>query len=249
MERQSTNLLISSTPIPLLSTDISSEDEEARKRGEELLNKALDTASKINAPFLGGVLYSTLGKYRAPSTPANLDHSAAILRRLCARASDLGITIGLEPCNRYETNVINTAAETVAFIDRIGAPNAVVHLDTYHMHIEERYEDAVNACGGRAGYLHIGESHRGMLGTGNVDFGRVFKALARAGYSAPIVFESFSRDIMNAGFVEALAVWRNLWDVEDAGEVASNARVFIGRLIEMAGLQRGKERSGATEGS
>ncbi len=148
--------------------DISSENEETRGRGEELLNKALDATAKIGSKYLGGVLYSTLGKYRKPATAANMQNSADILRRLCARAKDLGVTIGLEPCNRYETNVINTAAETMAFIDKIGADNAVVHLDTYHMHIEERYEDAVNVCGNRAGYLHIGESHRGILGTGNI---------------------------------------------------------------------------------
>lgn len=225
----------------ILRKDISSEDEEVSNRGEELLNKALDTTSKIGAKFLGGVLYSTLGKYRAPANAANMEHSADILRRLCGRAKGLDITIGLEPCNRYETNVINTAAETMQFLDKIGAENAVVHLDTYHMHIEERYEDAINVCGSRAGYLHIGESHRGMLGTGNVDFGRIFKALKEANYTGPIVFESFSKDIMGAGVVEALAVWRNMWPIGNAEEVAKNARVFIGRLMEMMEMQRGQD--------
>lgn len=178
-------------------------------------------------------LFRCLNKYSQPSTSENLKHSATVLKRLCERAKLLGVTIGLEPCNRYETNLLNTTSATVEFIEKEmgGLDNAVVHLDTYHMNIEERYEDAVSGAGNRAGYLHMGECHRGQLGSGNIDFNRVFAALAQAGYSGPIVFESFSKDIMNAGVISALAIWRRLWKIEDAEELAENARKFIQKLI------------------
>ena len=92
--------------------------------------------------------------------------------------------------NRYETNICNTAAECVALLDLIGLPNVKAHLDTYHMNIEEGFVGkAIEQCGDRLGYFHIGESHRGYLGTGTVDFTAVFRSLARIGYDGPIAFE------------------------------------------------------------
>lgn len=204
------------------------------------MNKAVDIASKVGAKYLCGVLYSCLNKYDRPSTEENLKHSATILKRLCERAKPLGVTIGLEPCNRYETNLLNTTAATRAMIENEmqGPSNAVVHLDAYHHHIEERYEDAVSGAGNRAGYLHIGESHRGELGTGNVDFDRLFAALAKADYKGPIVFESFSKDIMNAGVISALAIWRRMWKIENAEQVAVNARKYIGECIKTARVDK-----------
>lgn len=107
-------------------------------------------------------MYSCLNKYDHPSTESNLKHSATVLKRLCERAKPLGVSIGLEPCNRYETNLLNTTSSTLAFIEEEmgGIDNALVHLDSYHMNIEERYEDAVKGAGNRAGYLHMGECHR-----------------------------------------------------------------------------------------
>lgn len=94
-------------------------------------------------------------------------------------------------------------------------------------------------CGDRVGYLHIGESPRDMLGTGNVNFGRIFKALKEANYTGPIVFDPFSKDIKSAGVVETLAVWRNMWPIENVEEVAKSARVFIAGWMEM--MQQGTD--------
>ena len=92
------------------------------------------------------------------------------------------MTLSLEVVNRYETNVVNTAAECVELIGEIGHPSLRVHLDTYHMNIEERsMREAVEAAGELLGYVHIGESHRGYLGTGTVDFAEFFAALAAGG--------------------------------------------------------------------
>ena len=139
-----------------------------RAKGEDLLLRAVETASKIGSKFLGGVIYSCMGKYTSPPTEKAILNCVKTLKRVAERAQELGLTLGLEPANRYESNIINTAAETVKLIERIGCDNIVVHLDAYHMHIEERYEDAVSVSAEKAGYFHIGESHRGYLGTGNV---------------------------------------------------------------------------------
>jgi D-psicose/D-tagatose/L-ribulose 3-epimerase len=87
-------------------------------------------------------------------------------------------------------------------------------------------------CGDRLGYVHIGESHRGYLGSGTVDFPRLFRALARADYEGPIAFESFSSVVVSHEFCSALAVWRNLW--EDGSDLAQHARQFMQEQLEAA---------------
>ena len=170
-----------------LDTDISSADAAVVARGERLLGDVISVARDIGSPFVGGVIYSALTKYMEMPTEQGRDDAIGALRRLAERAAASDITLGLEIVNRYETNLINTAEQAVRFIDEIGAPNVVVHLDTYHMNIEETdFRTPVLACGDRLGYVHVGENFRGYLGTGTVDFPQLFAALAEVGYSGTV---------------------------------------------------------------
>lgn len=215
-------------------TDISSSDPDIVQRGEALLLEALDVASTLGAHYLGGVLYSAMGKYQAPAVAGTRSQVADVLRRLANKARERGITIGLEPVNRYESNLVNSARQALALIELTEASNIVVHLDVYHMNIEEGdLERPVLDCGDRLGYVHIGESHRGYLGTGTIDFSQFFRALARAHYSGPIAFESFSSSVISADFCSALGVWRDLWN--DSEDLARQAKQFIQQLLEVSG--------------
>jgi D-psicose/D-tagatose/L-ribulose 3-epimerase len=148
------------------------------------------------------------------------------LRRLARAAADHGVTVGLEPVNRYESNAINTVAGALAVIDEVGEPNVVVHLDVYHANIEERdFVAPVVEAGDRLGYVHIGESHRGYLGTGNVDFRSLFAAVRDSGYAGPVTFESFSSAVVHPSLSNVLGVWRNLW--EDSRDLAAHAHAFM----------------------
>src|SRR2546423_1701886 len=101
------------------STDISSIDPERRKRGEARLMQVLSVARDIGATHVCGILYSAFQKYFEPPTSAGIAGSADVLRRIGEEAAKHGITIGLEVVNRYETNVLNTAAQAVAFARRV----------------------------------------------------------------------------------------------------------------------------------
>jgi D-psicose/D-tagatose/L-ribulose 3-epimerase len=203
------------------ATDISSDDPEVVARGE-----ALRVTRDLGGDFLGGVIHSAMGKYLAPATEAGRENAVRVLAKLAESAAESGITLGLESVNRYESNLLNTVEQTRAFAEATGAANVVVHLDTYHMNIEE--DDlvaAIGRAGDRLGYVHIGESHRGYLGTGSIDFDRVFRALVDAGYDGPIAFESFSSAVLSEAFVTALALWRRPW--EDSFDVATHAYRYI----------------------
>ncbi len=213
--------------------DVSSDDPDTVARGEALLAGALRVTRDIGASYLGGVLYSALGKYGKPASERGRAHCVAALSRLAQAAGESGITLGLETVNRYESNVVNTAQQTLALIKDVGAPNVVVHLDTYHMNIEEGdLARPVYECGERLGYVHVGESHRGYLGSGTVDFRTFFRALTAVGYAGPITFESFSSAVVSEGLSNMLGVWRNLWS--DGDDLARHARSFIVDQLQAA---------------
>jgi len=105
----------------------------------------------------------------------------------CCRESEVGwVTINLEIVNRFESNLLNTAAQGLAFIRDAGSDNIYLHLDTFHMNIEEADPaQAILLTGDRLGYFHVGESHRGYLGSGTIDFPKTFDALVAAVPSSP----------------------------------------------------------------
>ncbi|HEU5008236.1 MAG TPA: sugar phosphate isomerase/epimerase family protein [Jatrophihabitantaceae bacterium] len=213
--------------------DVSSEDLDAVRRGEGLLLAALTTMHALGADSLYGVLYSALGKYAQPCTSAGRRNAVGVVRSVADAAAERDMRLGLEVVNRYETNVFNTVADALRFVDEVGRDNVRLHLDTYHMNIEERgLADPVRTAGDRIGYVHVGESHRGYLGTGTVDFDAFFGALAGVGYNGDITFESFSSAVVEPRLSSTLAVWRNLWD--DAEDLARHARAFIGDRIAAA---------------
>jgi D-psicose/D-tagatose/L-ribulose 3-epimerase len=211
--------------------DVSSEDTAVVERGEKLLHDSLALTADLGGTHFTGALYSALGKYDRPLSTAGRANVVAVLGRLAKEARAKGMTLGLEICNRYETNVINTARDALRLADDIGEDNVLIHLDTYHMNIEEDdFVRPVRDVGDRLGYVHIGENHRGYLGAGHLDFTSFFHALHDVGYTGPITFESFSSAVVAAGLSNDLAIWRNLWD--DGEDLARHARAFIAHHLD-----------------
>jgi len=207
-------------------TDISSEDPQIVAAGEKFLGKCLEVTSEIGGVTLAGVIHGAMSKYSAPASARGRQNSVETLGRLAARGQELGVRLGIEAVNRYESNLVNTARQALEFVKDIGHDDATVHLDTYHMNIEEPdMFSPVLSCGDMLGYVHIGESHRGYLGSGTVDFDSFFRALAEIGYDGQVVFESFSSAVVHEDLSHMLAIWRNLWS--DSEDLATHANAFI----------------------
>jgi len=207
-------------------TDISSEDPEVVAAGEALLGRCLEFLSDVGGTHLVGVIYCAMRKYMAPATALNRQHSIEAISRLATRAAELGVQVGVEVVNRYESNVLNTSRQALSYVEDAAVENLVIHLDTYHMNIEEpdMFTPVLDA-GSRLGYVHIGESHRGYLGSGTVDFDSFFRALATIGYDGPVVFESFSSAVVHPDLSNMLGIWRNLW--EDGDDLGRHANSYI----------------------
>ncbi len=213
--------------------DISSNERGKTAAGEAKLNDAVSMARDIGATHVCGILFSGFQKYAVPTTSEGVKRSVEVLQRVAAVAERSNITLGLEVVNRYETNVLNTAAQGVEMCRRIGAPNVKVHLDVYHMNIEESdIGQAILETGDHLGYFHTGDSHRGYMGSGSIDLAGVFRALAKSGYAGPITFESFSSRVVGQPLEGILAVWRNLW--EDGHDLASHALMYTKAQIKAA---------------
>jgi D-psicose/D-tagatose/L-ribulose 3-epimerase len=206
--------------------DVSSEDAATVARGVALLEEGITITSELGGNYFGGILYGAMAKYHAPVTKQGRQNAIDSIKRIAEFAQKKNVTLGLEVVNRYESNLLNTAQQALALIDEVNAPNVVVHLDTYHMNIEESdFMQPVLLCGDKLGYVHIGESNRGYLGSGTIEFSQFFHALAMIDYQGVVTFESFSSTVVNEQLSNALAIWRNLWD--DGMDLATHARAFM----------------------
>ncbi|MHA2180070.1 MAG: sugar phosphate isomerase/epimerase family protein [Promethearchaeota archaeon] len=189
-------------------TDITSSNPEIRIKGVEYLKACVKATHEIGGTSLSGVIYSQHTKdTRERPTEQTWNYSADSLREVAKYSKSLGVTIGLEPVNRYETYLINTCEQALKLIDMIGEDNIRIHLDTYHMNIEEKsFYKATKLAGNKLIHYHLCENDRGIPGTGLVDWDGIFKALSELDYQGYAALESFvdMTDNMNTW------VWRQL---------------------------------------
>ncbi len=217
--------------------DISSDDAAIVANGIDILDRAVALVRDLGGTKLAGILSSAHGKQEHALTRKGWDTSVSSLAKVAERAKAAGVTLNLEIVNRFESNMLNTAAQGLAYIRDTGASNVFLHLDTFHMNIEEADVGlAIRHAAGKIGYIHIGESHRGYLGTGTIDFRAIFDALASIGWDDYVTFESFSSTIVDKDLSLKTAIWRNLWD--DNVALARHAYRFIELGLETAYLKR-----------
>jgi D-psicose/D-tagatose/L-ribulose 3-epimerase len=191
------------------STDITSEDPKVRSAGVAYLKRCVDATIEMSAPQLSGVIYAWHGK-RPKERPREREWewSASCLSDVAEYAADAGITIGVEPVNRYESPLINTCEQAMRLASMVG-PNMKVHLDTYHMNIEEKsWADPVLLAGDRLCHFHLCENDRGIPGTGLVDWHELFEALGELRYDGYAGLESFVD--VSGDMVSGTCVWRDL---------------------------------------
>lgn len=191
----------------------------------DFLKTAIDKTAGMGALALSGVTYGGIGERSGlPPTSHELDNVARALGGAAQYAKDAGILFGIEPVNRYETHLINTAAQGVAMIEKVGSDNIFLHLDTYHMNIEEK--GAGNGIlDGRdhLRYIHLSESDRGTPGEGTCDWDEIYATLAAIGFDGGLAMESFIN--MPPEIAHGLSVWRPV--AESHTEVMGKGLPFL----------------------
>jgi D-psicose/D-tagatose/L-ribulose 3-epimerase len=176
--------------------------------GVAFLKAALDCCAAMGAEALSGVVYGGIGERTGvPPTEIEYANIARGLTEAAAHASKLGLQLGIEPVNRYESHLINTGWQGVAMIEKVGAANLFLHLDTYHMNIEEKGAgNGIIAGREHLRYIHLSESDRGTPGAGTCDWDEIFATLKAVGFKGGLAMESFIN--MPPELAYGLAVWR-----------------------------------------
>lgn len=175
----------------------------------EGMRRYIDMAHGLDADIVIGWVKGTVPK--GGIREKYMDRLAANLRILAAYGAEREVKLELEVINRYETNIFNTAAETVAFLEKYELDNCYVHLDTFHMGIEETDPiGAIRLCKGRLGYFHLADNSRLYPGTGQFDFKKYLDALEEVGYDGYLSVECLPQPSGEEAARRAIAYMKGL---------------------------------------
>ncbi len=215
------------------SADISSDDAGVAGRGEAMVRCCLDIAAELGAPGVSGITYAAFNRYPSPPSAAQRDRVAEALSRLDAHAGGLGLKLGLEPVNRYESHMVNSLDQAAELIRRSEGRNLFIHMDTFHMNIEEAdIAAAISRNAAFLGYAHVADNHRGEVGAGTFDWTTYFRSLAAVGYAGDFTIECFSARRLGPDLVGGVSLWRHGWD--DAEVVAKRSFDFLQGAVSLA---------------
>ena len=191
----------------------------------DYLKVALDKTKATGAEGLSGVTFGGIGERTGhPPTEKELDNVAKTLGASAKYAKEIGLLFGIEPVNRYENHLINTGWQAVNMIERVGADNVFIHLDTYHMNIEEKgAANGILDARDYLKYIHLSESDRGTPGEGCCDWDEIFATLSAIGFKGGLAMESFINMPPEIGY--GLSVWRPV--AKDHVEVMSKGMPFL----------------------
>ena len=212
--------------------DLSSANKEVRDRGISFLKSVVGTAEAIGAKIVAGPLYAKIGRLQFLSREARAkerDRSADALRQVAKTAESRGVHLAVEVLNRFESDFLNIAEDAVPFVEAIGSPAVGIHLDTFHMSIEEKdVGAAIRRAGTHLKHMHMSENDRGTPGQGQVRWNEVRQALQEVGYSGFLVIEAFNPSIPE--LAEFVRIWRPVAASQDA--LANDGLRFLRHLMD-----------------
>ena len=211
-----------------LGSDIGSIDPAERARGTAHLRRALCVARDMGSRQVNGVLYGPLCRAASLASSDSFRFAAETLAVVAQDAKSMGLRLALEAVNRYETNMLNTAYQAIEFVRLVGQDNVGIHLDTFHMSIEERNPlHALQSAVSRLFYFEVDQSHRGDPDDGSLDLATWIRSAADCGYEGIVGVEAFSRSRMAPDHADTLAIWKDTY--ESAEKLAAAAFAVIQR--------------------
>lgn len=199
------------------SRDLTHQDKAVQENGIDYIKTCLDICAELGSPFLAGPMYSAVGKARMLSPEdrkIEWDRAVENLRRVAVEAENRGLKIAIEPLNRFESDLVNTADDVLRLLQDIQHPAAGICLDMFHMNIEEPdAELALLKAGDKLLHLQVAENYRGIPGTGNAPWDAYFSGLKKINYNGGISIESFTPN--NKELAAAVCIWKNLAPDQD----------------------------------
>lgn len=211
--------------------DISSDVPQYRENGIAYIKTLIDMAVAVGSPYVAGPMYAAVGRTRL-ATPEERKHQTALavenMKAVAEYAAKRNVNLAIEPLNRFETDFINTVEQGLEFLHLLGYDNAGFLLDTFHMNVEERsLPAAIRMAKGRIFDFHSCANDRGTPGKDHFDWQAIREALFDAGYTGPVVIESFTPEIRE--IAKAVSLWRPVAKSPD--ELAKNGYEFLNTLF------------------
>ncbi|NHW47869.1 sugar phosphate isomerase/epimerase [Paenarthrobacter sp. MSM-2-10-13] len=211
--------------------DVSHEDPQKRRQGIDYLKLCVDIAQAVGSPHVAGPMYSATGKARLLPPEERRQQrqwAADSLREVADYASERGVTLAIEPLNRFETDLVNTVEQGLELCELIGRDNVGLMLDTFHMNIEEKnIGAAITSAGDKVFHFQVSENDRGTPGSGHVPWSETFDALKTIDYQGSIVVESFLPTVEE--IAKAVSLWRPVAPSMDA--LARDGLTFLRREL------------------
>ena len=220
----------SMTPCLGLARDLRGTAEQQRG-GIEFMKGIMDHMTVLQCSTLVGVLYSTAGRTEL-LTPAERRRQwktvVRNLREVCLYAADRGQTLALEPINRFASDFINTCEQGLEMIHDVGSPALKLHLDTFHMNIEEKDPAAaIRRAGAHLGHFHACGCDRGTPGNDHIDWKSIATALKAIRYQGDVVIESFTNEVKS--MARSASIWREFEPTRE--EIASKGVKFLKKVL------------------
>ncbi len=201
--------------------------EEEQKTGSDYIRTLIDQAAVIGCPRIIGPLYSVVGKADAvepAQQKVEFDLVVKNLKALAKHAESKGVLLCVEPLNRFETDFLNTCDKGLKLLKAVGSKAVKLHLDTFHMNIEEKNQaEAILKAGKHLGHFHACGSDRGTPGNDHIDWKPIVAALKKIGYDGDVVIESFTTDVKV--IARAAAIWRRIEPTRNEIAVAGLANL------------------------
>ena len=193
---------------------------EQQQNSKDYIKSMVDQAVILGCPTIAGPHYSAVGRrnlHSASERKAQWKTAARNLKEVSKYAEAKGVTLSMEPLNRFETDFINTCDQALQMIADVGSPALKIHLDTFHMNIEEKDSaKAILKAGKLLGHFHACGSDRGQPGNDHIDWTPIAAALKKIQYDKAVVIETFTTDVKI--IAAAAAIWRPFEpSIEDIG--------------------------------
>ncbi len=194
------------------TADVSSTDAAIRAAGVASLRRCVELTEALGSDQMNGVPYGPFGRAASRPSEAQVAWAAEGVGAVADYAHTAGVMMTFEVLNRYETAMLNTAEQAVDFVRASGSEHLRIHLDTFHMGIEEADPSAaIRAALPYLGYLELGQSGRGALDAGAIDVAELVRQGLDDGYTGRWGVEAFSRSVLSPGDSDFLAVWRDTY--------------------------------------
>ena len=211
--------------------NICSIDPAIRENAQKYILWLIDAAAHLGSETVCGPMYSAVGKDHIEDPDERQkewQRAVSGIKVMAEAARKKGIKLALEPLNRFETDMINVVSQGLKFIEETGMDNVGFHLDSFHMHLEEKDSaDAIRRAGKKIFHFHACENDRGVPGTGQVRWDEIAKALKEIDYSGPVVIESFTDQVKE--IARAVCIWREIAPSQDA--IASQGLKFLKSIL------------------